>query len=121
MDSSVVSPLAKARALVVEFAPELVEKTIWGSPAGKKRLGKSRGKRFSRSTAGIEANTAARVAKFAPRLKHVQVFSGDYEPVVRKFDGKDTLHFLDPPYAGYNVAVGEGKFDEERFFKLVKG
>ena len=220
MVSPALGPLAKARALVAQLAPDLVEKTVWGSPAGKKRLakrlaamlpahktytepfagsgavlfekepaateaindadpeiaaaykiiqsltpediaklrdmdwtgsaetfkrlkgekpkgdlaklhqflylthfayGKIRGKSFSPSTAGIEANTPARVAKFAPRLKNVQVFSGDYEPVVRKFDGKDALHFLDPPYAGYNVAVGEGKFDEERFFKLVKG
>ena len=219
MDSRALGPLAKARELVAALAPELVEKTIWGSPAGKKRLakrlaamlpahksytepfagsaavlfakpqvateaindadpeiasayktiqrlspediaklgdmdwtgsaetfkrlkgenptgdlaklhrflylshfayGKIRGKSFSPSTAGIEANTPARVAKFAPRLKGVHVSSGDYEPVVRKFDGKDTVHFLDPPYAGYNVAVGEGKFDEGRFFKLVR-
>jgi DNA adenine methylase len=220
VDSRVVSPLAKARGLVDALAPELVEKTIWGSPAGKKRLakrlaamlpahkaytepfagsaavlfakepaaaeaindadpeiaaaykivqkltdsdlaklrrmdwkgsaetfkrlkgekpssdveklhrflylshfayGKIRGKSFSPSTDGIEANTAARLEKFAPRLKNVQIFSGDYEPVVQKFDAKDTIHFLDPPYAGYNVAVGEKQFDEERFFKLVKG
>jgi DNA adenine methylase len=215
-----LAPLAKARELVAALAPELVEKTIWGSPAGKKRLakrlaamlpahkaytepfagsaavlfakpqvateaindadpeiaaaykmlqrltpadieklremdwkgsaetfkrlkgesptsdlaklyrflylshfayGKIRGKSFSPSTAGVEASTPKRIAKFAPRLKHVQVFSGDYEPVVRKFDGKDTVHFLDPPYTGYNVAVGEKGFDEQRFFKLVKG
>ena len=195
MVSPALGPLAKARALVAQLAPDLVEKTVWGSPAGKKRLakrlaamlpahktytepfagsgavlfekepaateaindadpeiaaaykilqkltpediaklrdmdwtgsaetfkrlkgekpkgdlaklhqflylthfayGKIRGKSFSPSTAGIEANTPARVEKFAPRLKNVQVFSGDYEPVVRKFD-------------------------EERFFKLVKG
>jgi DNA adenine methylase len=220
MVSRALAPLVKARDLVAALAPELVEKTMWGSPAGKKRLakrlaamlpahkaytepfagsaavlfakpqvpteaindadpeiaaayklvqnlspedlaklrdmdwtgsaetfkrlkgesptsdvaklhrflylthfayGKLRGKSFSPSSAGIEASTPARVAKFAPRLKGVQVFSGDFEPVVRKFDGKDTIHFLDPPYAGYNVAVGEKSFDEERFFKLVKG
>jgi DNA adenine methylase len=220
VDDRAFAPLVKARALVDALAPELVEKTMWGSPAGKKRLakrlaamlpahkaytepfagsaavlfakpevateaindadpeiasayklvqklsdsdlaklremdwtgsaetfkrlkgesptgdvaklyrflylthfayGKMRGKSFSPSSAGIEASTPTRVAKFAPRLKNVQVFSGDYEPVVRKFDGKDSLHFLDPPYTGYNVAVGEKGFDEERFFKLVKG
>ncbi len=220
MDERLVHAVAKARELLAEVAPDLVEKTMWGSPAGKKRLakrlaamlpihkaytepfagsaavlfakepapteaindadpeianaykiiqnltdadvaklremdwtgsaetfkrlkgenptsdvaklhrflylshfayGKLRGKSFSPSQAGIEAGTPGRVAKFAPRLKGVHVFNGDYEPVVRKFDGKDSLHFLDPPYAGYNVAVGEGKFDEERFFKLVKG
>ena len=220
MDERLVHAVAKARELLAEVAPDLVEKTMWGSPAGKKRLakrlaamlpvhkaytepfagsgavlfakpqvpteaindadpeiasayrivqklsdadlaklremdwtgsaetfkrlkgenptsdvaklhrflylshfayGKLRGKSFSPSQAGIEAGTPGRVAKFAPRLKGVHVFNGDYEPVVRKFDGKDSLHFLDPPYAGYNVAVGEKSFDEDRFFKLVKG
>jgi DNA adenine methylase len=39
---------------------------------------------------------------------------------VRKYDGQDTVHFLDPPYTGYNAVVGEGGFDEQRFFNLLK-
>jgi DNA adenine methylase len=62
----------------------------------------------------------ARLEKHLSRLKNVRVFSGDYEPVVRKFDGKDTVFFLDPPYTGYDVNVGEKKFDEQRFFKMLK-
>jgi DNA adenine methylase len=50
----------------------------------------------------------------------VKVYGGDYEKVVRKYDGKDTVFFFDPPYPGYNVDVGESEFDEERFFKLLK-
>jgi DNA adenine methylase len=50
----------------------------------------------------------------------VKVFGGDYEKVVRKFDSKDTVHFLDPPYVGYDVDVGESRFDEQRFFDLLK-
>ena len=82
--------------------------------------GKLRGKSFSPSGAGVEATTIKRIEQFAPRLKHVKVYSGDYEKVVRKYDGKDTIFFLDPPYPGYNVDVGESDFDEERFFKLCK-
>jgi DNA adenine methylase len=40
--------------------------------------------------------------------------------VVRKFDGKDTVFFLDPPYTGYDVNVGEKRFDEQRFLKVLK-
>ncbi|MBN2196397.1 MAG: DNA adenine methylase [Polyangiaceae bacterium] len=213
------SALAEARRVLAAVAPEAVEKTIWGSPAGKKRLadrlaamlpahktyvepfagsaavlfakepsevevindadleiaeafrlikgltpkdlarlrklpwvgnpdtfkalcaaeprdsvgrlhrflyvthfsyGKLRGKSFSPSGAGVEATTLKRIEQFGPRLKHVRIYGGDYEKVVRKYDGKDTVFFLDPPYPGYNVDVGESDFDEERFFELLK-
>jgi len=82
--------------------------------------GKMRGKSFSPTAQGVEAQMPARLEKHLPRLKKVHVFSGDYEPVVRKFDGKDTVFFLDPPYTGYDVNVGEKRFDEQRFFKMLK-
>ncbi len=82
--------------------------------------GKMRGKSFSPSVSGVEAKTIDRIEKFAPRLKKVRVFGGDYRKVVEKFDGKDTVHFLDPPYFGYNVDVGESHFDERAFFDVLK-
>jgi site-specific DNA-adenine methylase len=82
--------------------------------------GKMRGRSFSPSVVGVEAKTIKRIEQFAPRLKRVKVYGGDYEKVVRKYDSKDTVFFLDPPYPGYNVDVGESDFDEERFFKLLK-
>jgi site-specific DNA-adenine methylase len=82
--------------------------------------GKMRGRSFSPSVVGVEAKTIKRIEQFAPRLKRVKVYGGDYEKVVRKYDAKDTVFFLDPPYPGYNVDVGESEFDEERFFKLLK-
>ena len=81
--------------------------------------GKMRGRSFSPSIAGVEARTVKRIEQFAPRLKAVKVFGDDYEKIVRKYDAKDTVFFLDPPYAGYDVDVGESTFDEERFFQLV--
>ncbi len=220
MDERVQRAVIRARDLLAGEAPELVEKTMWGSPAGKKRLAKRlvamlpvhkaytepfagsaavlfakdpvpteaindgdpeiagaykiiqglsdedikklrsmdwrgsaetwkrlkaatpnsdvaklhrflylshfaygnlRGKSFDANSAGSVSTGPDRVAKFAPRLRDVHISSGDYEPVVRKYDGKDTTHFLDPPYAGYNANVGEGDFDEHRFFNVVKG
>ena len=82
--------------------------------------GKMRGRSFSPTVVGVEAKTIKRIEEFGPRLKQVHVYGGDYEKVVRKYDSKDTVFFLDPPYPGYNVDVGESKFDEERFFKLLK-
>lgn len=219
MPSRVETVLAKARDLLVAFGSDSIEKTIWGSPAGKKKIagrlaamlpphhtyvepfagsaavlfakepslvevindadpeiaeaysllknltkrdlarlrkmawmgdeatfkkmfdskpadpvarlhrflyvthfsyGKLRGRSFNPNAQGATAKTIARIEQFGPRLKRVKVFSGDYEKVVRKFDGKNTALFLDPPYPGYNVDVGESSFDEERFFERLK-
>jgi DNA adenine methylase len=82
--------------------------------------GKLRGKSFSPSGVGVRATTIDRIEKFAPRLRDVHVYGGDYRKVVEKYDGKDTTHFLDPPYYGYNVDVGESAFDERAFFDVLK-
>ena len=82
--------------------------------------GKMRGRTFSPNVQGIEAKTIGRIEQFAPRLAKVKIHSGDYEPVVRKYDAPDTTYFLDPPYPGYNVDVGESDFDEERFFGVLQ-
>jgi DNA adenine methylase len=82
--------------------------------------GKMRGRSFSPNGQGVLARSVERVETFAPRLKNVRVYEGDYLRVVRKYDGPNTAFFLDPPYPGYDVAVGESKFDEERFFEVLK-
>ncbi len=78
------------------------------------------GKNFSPGAAGVEARSVNRIREFAPRLRQVKVLSGDYEPVIRKYDSKDTVFFLDPPYVGYNAMVGEHGFDEARFVRALK-
>ncbi|MCA9610234.1 MAG: DNA adenine methylase, partial [Myxococcales bacterium] len=83
--------------------------------------GKLRGSSFNHNAAGKESRTIARLEQNAPRLQSVRVHSGDYLKVVKKYDGASTAFFFDPPYAGYDVDVGEGKFDEERFYEVLKG
>ena len=82
--------------------------------------GKMRGKSFSPSTQGIEAKTVSRIEIFGPRLKGVKIHGGDYLRVIKQYDSPSTVFFLDPPYPGYDVDVGESKFDEERFFEVLK-
>ena len=74
---------------------------------------------YNHQADGTTATTIERIEKFAPRLRKVRVFCGDYAAVVKRFDGPNAVHFLDPPYAGYDVAIGEGKFDEDAFFDLL--
>lgn len=82
--------------------------------------GKLRSGSFSPSQQGVEARTPDRIAQHAPRLRKVRVYSGDYAPVIKRYDAKDTAFFLDPPYAGYDAAVGEKRFDEHRFMSVLK-
>jgi DNA adenine methylase len=83
-------------------------------------FGKLRGRSFNFGATGMVARTAKRLAEYAPRLRKVRVHQADYEAIVAKYDGPDTVFFLDPPYAGYDVAIGERRFDEEPFFEVLK-
>ena len=82
--------------------------------------GRLRTRSFNPGADGVPARTADRLATFGPRLRNVKLYSGDYAEVIKKYDSKDTVFFLDPPYAGYNVNVGEKTFKEEEFVGILK-
>jgi DNA adenine methylase len=81
---------------------------------------KTRRRGFSPTHEGVPATTVNRLRKHGGRLSKVKVYGSDYEPVVRKYDGPDTAFFLDPPYWGFHAAVGEARFDERRFARVLK-
>ncbi|TMQ13315.1 MAG: hypothetical protein E6J91_18850 [Deltaproteobacteria bacterium] len=81
--------------------------------------GKLRGKSYNPNAEGIAARTIDRIEKYRDRLRNVTVRSAHYADVVKEFDGKDTFFFLDPPYPGHNVEVGEDRFDEAEFRKVL--
>jgi site-specific DNA-adenine methylase len=83
--------------------------------------GKLRGKSYNPNAEGIGARTIDRIEKYRDRLRNVTVRSAHYADVVKEFDGKDTFFFLDPPYPGHNVEVGEDRFDEVEFRKILDG
>jgi site-specific DNA-adenine methylase len=83
--------------------------------------GKLRGKSFNPNADGIEATTIKRIEKFRDRLRKVKVHHGHYADLVKQYDSKDTFFFLDPPYPGHNVEVGEDRFDEVEFRKVLDG
>lgn len=92
-----------------------------------------RGHGFSPAHEGVVAKIMPRIQKGRERLRKgkVELFSGDYR-AMKRFDGKDTFWFLDPPYPGYNSfngqgagaasggKVGEKGFDEEAFYRFAK-
>jgi site-specific DNA-adenine methylase len=83
--------------------------------------GALRGKSYNAHDEGVEARTIDRIEKHRDRLHGVKVRSGHYVDVVKEFDGKDTFFFLDPPYPGHNVEVGEDRFDEAEFRRVLDG
>ncbi len=92
---------------------------------------KIRGSGYDSTAEGVEAGLMKRLRDRAGRLKNVEIHSGDYGSVVRKFDSPATVFFFDPPYmGGYESQrslfrgdpdVKRQKFDEREFFKVLQG
>jgi site-specific DNA-adenine methylase len=82
--------------------------------------GSMRKRSMDPSSEGQTPKVVDRLEKQLARVKKLTVRSGDYAQVVKDFDGKSTLFYLDPPYTGYNAAVKEDQFDDEKFFDVLK-
>lgn len=83
--------------------------------------GKLRGKSFNPNAEGVEARTIERIELHRDRIRNSTIRHAHYAELVKEFDGKDTFFFLDPPYPGHNVDVGEDTFDEIAFRKVLDG
>jgi site-specific DNA-adenine methylase/2'-5' RNA ligase len=84
--------------------------------------GSTRGKGYNPVRDGRNAaeTIAGRIERGRKRLKGVRILCGDYADAIKPYDGKKTVFFLDPPYAGYCADLGEGKFDEEKFVDVLR-
>ena len=56
-------------------------------------------------TCGIK-QLKAKLSKYRERLKNVKIENKDWREVLKAFDSKDTLFFIDPPYASFTKARG---------------
>lgn len=57
-------------------------------------------------------------------LKGVKIYNQDYKTVIRKFDGPNTLMYLDPPYVDcekYYTGLAIDPYDMASFLKTIKG
>jgi site-specific DNA-adenine methylase len=82
--------------------------------------GHMRGKSWDPNSEGVQAGSANRIEFVRGKLENTKIFDGDYEKPLLDYDDADAFHFLDPPYGGYNVGIGEKKFDEGRFREHLK-
>ena len=107
---------AKVKAMKPKNEIERFYRARYLSYAGFFRQDKS----FDPSKEGKRATLPDRLLKGQKRLANVEVRNGDYEEIIKEFDGPDAVMFLDPPYIGYKQGVGEEDFDGERFIKVLR-
>ncbi len=53
------------------------------------------------------------------RLENVVFENLDWSDLIRRYDGPDTLFYLDPPYWGGENDYGKGLFDQSQFQKMA--
>ncbi len=63
--------------------------------------------------------------KYKERLKDVKILNQDYTKVIKKYDSKDTLFYLDPPYSKQEKSWGYkfnlNPIDILKILKTIKG
>lgn len=69
-------------------------------------------------------STIKNIKEYQDMLRRAVIENKDYESIIRKYDGKDTFFFLDPPYentlVGFNYAEDKG-FDFNRLAEVLRG
>lgn len=81
----------------------------------------SSGRTFATTPKSVE-NVKTYLSKVQERLKNVIIEHRDFEPLIRTYDRKDALFYLDPPYVGtekyYDVSFPEQ--DHQRLAEVLK-
>jgi len=74
-------------------------------------------KHFSASDIGKKLNID-KFLKLKDKLKDVKIYNKNYREIIKEFDSKDTLFYIDPPYL--NWGKSEFKFDLESWKELIE-
>jgi len=59
------------------------------------------------------ATKVKRCPEYKERLRNATILSQDYQAVMRRFDGRDTFFYLDPPWLG----VGKNQEDNGQYYR----
>lgn len=73
---------------------------------------------------GYHIKIAHRLPEIQKRLKGVKILSKDWKEIIKEYDSKDTLFYLDPPYPHHWPQEGRGHgskfFKEEELLPMLK-
>lgn len=60
-------------------------------------------------------------AEVKPRLKNVTILNKDALDIIKQYDGKDVIFYIDPPYPGkWDASFGKDEFDVEQLAQVLK-
>ena len=85
---------------------------------GGKVCGQSFGVSIDRTARFNFVKMQERIRNVAERLASVTIERQDFETFIKRYDTKDTLFYLDPPYWGNETDYGKGVFTRADFERL---
>lgn len=85
---------------------------------GGKVTGQSFGVSIDRTARFNFVKMQERIRNVAERLASVTIERQDFETFIKRYDTKDTLFYLDPPYWGNETDYGKGVFTRADFERL---
>ena len=59
--------------------------------------------------------------KWKNKLKGVKIFNKDFKDIIKKYDSKDTLFYLDPPYSTSVNDYAVGGVDPQEIYNALQG
>lgn len=74
----------------------------------------------SRPEAAEYHNRIGRLEKHAERFQSVVIEQLDWRDILSKYDGEETVFYLDPPYLDNSGIYGTGEFDHGGFFESIQ-
>lgn len=82
--------------------------------------GKGVGKIYRSVTNSSIIKKIKNAKKIKDYLKNTRLFSTDYKKIIKKFDGKKTFFYLDPPYENSKTLYKDGELNYEELSNLLK-
>ena len=77
--------------------------------------------RKKRGASNLWASVDDRISEIATRFQGVSIQHADYQSVIEKYDGDDTVFYLDPPYLGKEHTYRVGEFSHTDLADILTG
>jgi len=76
---------------------------------------------FANDPPVIDRGKKLKTDKWKNKLKDVKIFNKDFKDIIKKYDSKDTLFYLDPPYSKSVNDYAVGGIDPKDVYNALQG